>query len=44
MSLTLTKFLTYKISPPYLLDRKFDPDNKYSVPYMWGTGGNYVQH
>lgn len=24
---------------PYLLGRNFDPDNSYSVPYMWGTVG-----
>ena len=23
----------------YVLDRDFDPGNKYSVPYMWGTVG-----
>lgn len=25
--------------PAFLQDRAFDPDNKYSVPYMWGTLG-----
>lgn len=25
--------------PPFLLNRRFDPGNKYSVPYMWGTVG-----
>ena len=24
---------------PYLLNREFDPGNKYSVPYFWGTFG-----
>lgn len=24
---------------PYLLNRRFDTDNTYSVPYMWGTVG-----
>ncbi len=25
--------------PPFLRDRNFDPNNEYSVPYMWGTVG-----
>ena len=24
---------------PYFLDLSFDPKNKYSVPYFWGTVG-----
>lgn len=37
--LNLDKIPNIQNIPPYLLDRKFDPDNKYSVPYMWGTVG-----
>ena len=24
---------------PYFLDLPFDPENKYSIPYFWGTVG-----
>lgn len=37
--LDLNKIPNIQNVAPYLLGRSFDPENKYSVPYMWGTVG-----
>lgn len=37
--LNLNKIPNIENIPPYLLDRDFDRNNEYSVPYMWGTLG-----
>jgi len=34
-----TKIPNFKNIDPYFLDLPFDDDNKYSVPYFWGTVG-----
>ncbi|MFJ7731978.1 PotD/PotF family extracellular solute-binding protein [Lysinibacillus sp. NPDC097231] len=34
-----TKLPNFKNIDPYFLDLPFDEDNKYSVPYFWGTVG-----
>lgn len=34
-----TKLKNYKDLDPALLNQPFDPDNNYSVPFMWGTTG-----
>lgn len=39
IELNKEKIPNIKNIPPYLLDRNFDNDNQYSVPYMWGTLG-----
>jgi spermidine/putrescine transport system substrate-binding protein len=46
--LNLKKITNLGNLDPKLLNMKFDPDNKYSIPYMWGTTGiaynsKYVQ-
>lgn len=33
------KFTNFKNLDPRFLNKKFDPENKYSVPYFWGTTG-----
>ncbi|MDR1396626.1 MAG: spermidine/putrescine ABC transporter substrate-binding protein [Desulfarculales bacterium] len=35
----LGKITNFKNLDPKLLNLKFDPGNKYSIPYMWGTTG-----
>ena len=35
----LSKLDNFKNLDPQLLNRDFDPQNQYSVPYMWGTTG-----
>ena len=34
-----TKLSNFKNLDPRFLDKNFDPGNKYSVPYFWGTTG-----
>ena len=34
-----TKLKNYKDFEPALLNQPFDPENEYSVPFMWGTTG-----
>ena len=33
------KLPNYKNLDPRQLDKPFDPDNRYSIPYLWGTTG-----
>ncbi len=35
----ISKIPNVKNIDPYFLDLPFDPDNKYSLPYFWGTLG-----
>ena len=37
--LDLSKLSNYDNTDPRFLSLEFDPDNEYSVPYMWGTVG-----
>ncbi|HET8707396.1 MAG TPA: extracellular solute-binding protein, partial [Pseudomonadales bacterium] len=37
-----TKLNNFKNLDPKLLNQSYDPDNKYSVPYMWGVTGIMV--
>lgn len=37
--LDTSKLTNLKNVDPRFLHRKFDPDNRYSVPYLWGTTG-----
>ena len=39
LPLDYTKIPNVKNIDPYFLDLPFDPDNKYSLPYFWGTVG-----
>lgn len=34
-----TKITTWDNLNPKFLNKKFDPENKYSIPYFWGTTG-----
>lgn len=34
-----SKLLNYKNLDPKLLSKSFDPNNDYSIPYLWGTTG-----
>ncbi len=35
----ITKIKNFKEFDPALLNQKFDPNNEYSLPFMWGTTG-----
>ncbi len=37
--INLNKISNFKLLMPRLLDQPFDPKNKYTVPYMWGSTG-----
>ena len=39
LPLDYSKIPNIKNIDPYFLDLPFDPDNKYSLPYFWGTVG-----
>ncbi|WP_342600499.1 ABC transporter substrate-binding protein [Psychrobacillus sp. FSL H8-0483] len=39
LSIDHTKIPNLKNIDPYFLDLSFDPKNKYSIPYFWGTVG-----
>lgn len=43
-----SKITNLKNIDPFFLDKAFDPNNKYSIPYFWGTVGvvynpNYIE-
>lgn len=42
LKLDKTKLPNFKNLNPLLLNRTYDPDNQYSVPYLWGTTGILV--